>query len=239
MTTVTRRPAQAAAAGGQGRPPASPPPSTSSSKPGAPEQAAPVDASSRARSGRGTTTHPCAQKRAGCVHRGCSGHNRAGAACGNGRGKGTDHVGFGNCKNHGGSGPQGRKSGEREKIVATLEMLAIPAEGDPLEVLQAAVEGAHGVLLASRELVRAGATDVTLKLYLEGIERAARVAKSAAEAINLDELVRIREREADLLEQALLRALERSGMGVGKRAAFLGVFREELRAALPAGDELS
>ncbi len=133
----------------------------------------------------------------------------------------------------------GKKGAERERVVATLEALAIPADGDPLEVLQAAVEAAHGVLLASRELVKAGASDITLKLYLDGIERAAKVAKAAAEAINLDELVRIRDREADLLEAALMRTLERSGMGTRKRADFLTTFREELRAALPAGDELS
>lgn len=123
--------------------------------------------------------------------------------------------------------------------MATLQALAIPADGDPLEVLQAAVEAAHGVLLASRELVKSGATDVTLKLYLEGIERAARVAKSAAEAINLDELVRIREREADLLEAALTRALDRFGVSEAKRGAFLGMFREELGALLPAAEELN
>lgn len=106
-------------------------------------------------------------------------------------------------------------------------------------MLQAAVEAAHGVLLASRELVKGEATDVRLKLYLEGIERAARVAKSAAEAINLDELVRIREREADLLETALMRTLGRFGIAEKRQPAFLGMFREELRGVLPVAEELS
>lgn len=133
----------------------------------------------------------------------------------------------------------GKKGAAREKVMATLEALAIPVDGDPLEVLQASVAAAHGVLLASRELVKAGATDITLKYYLDGIERAAKVAKAAAEAINLDEMVRIREREADLLEVALTRTLERSGLGARKRADFISMFREELRAVLPSAEELS
>jgi hypothetical protein len=169
----------------------------------------------------------------------CGATNRQGKVCGLGRGSGTDHPGVGRCKHHGGSTPAGRKFAQRQQLAATLEALAIPAEGDPLEVLQAAVEAAHGVLLASRELVKVGANDMKIKLYLDGIERAARVAKSAAEAINLEELVRIREREADLLEAALMRTLERSGMGTRKRADFLDAFREELRAALPTAAELS
>ena len=169
----------------------------------------------------------------------CGAKNRQGQPCGMGRGKGTDHPGVGRCKWHGGNTPTGKKAAATEKVENTLAALAIPVEGDPLEVLQAAVEAAHGVLLASRKLLEGESTDAKLKIYLEGIERAARVAKSAAEAINLEELVRIREREADLLETALMRALERSGMGVNKRATFLTLFREELRGALPAGAELS
>lgn len=169
----------------------------------------------------------------------CGATNRRGTRCEKGRGFGTDHPGTGRCKFHGGSTPNGKVHAHREKVAATLEALAIPVEGDPLEVLQAAVEAAHGVLLAGRELLRAGANEQTLKIYLEGIERAARVAKSAAEAVNLDELVRIREREADILEAALGRTLDRFGVGDDRRPEFLTMFREELAAGLPAGGELN
>ena len=186
-----------------------------------------------------TSGAPASPRRPIAPTKRCSGHNRAGAPCGNARGFGTDHPGTGNCKYHLGSTLNGRKAAARERAEITLASLAIPADGDPLEVLQAAVESAYGVLLASRELVTLQGTDASLKLYLDGIERAARVAKSAAEAVNLDELVKIREREADLLEGALMRALERSGMPAAKRPAFLGLFREELHAVLPAAEELS
>lgn len=169
----------------------------------------------------------------------CGAKNRNGGRCGLGRGFGTEHPGSGRCKFHGGNSPNGKAYAQREQVKATLEALAIPVEGDPLEVLQAAVEAAHGVLLAGRELLKAGATEQTLKIYLEGIERAARVAKSAAEAVNLDELVRIREREADILEAALGRALDRFGIADDRRPEFLTMFREELSAALPAGGELN
>lgn len=170
----------------------------------------------------------------------CTAHSKqTGQPCRLAAGYGTDHVGVGNCRFHGGNSPNGRKAGRRKKAEATLAALAIPADGDPLEVLQASVEAAHGVLLAARELVKADASDVTLKIYLDGIERAARVAKAAAEAVNLDELVRIREREADLLEQALVRTLSRFGIAERRQPGFLEMLRQELREVVPAAEALS
>lgn len=250
MSGVTRTPAQAAVSRGSGRTPASPPsPSPSSQSGVATEREAPsrqgprnTERRSRARSGSGTAKlcgRHRSTKQPGVECDNVKACRRPEHHCTRPLGWGTDHAGAGACKVHGGGTPNGKKAAAREKVEATLKALAIPVEGDPLEALQAAVERAHGAMIGAQALVAANGSQVEVDLYMRTIREAARTAKAAAEAINLDELVRIREREADLLEQALMGALERFGIGERRRGAFLAMFREELRARIPAGEELS
>lgn len=51
----------------------------------------------------------------------CGSKTRAGHPCSRPAGWGTDHVGHGKCKNHGGSSPNGKKFAERERVEAEVE----------------------------------------------------------------------------------------------------------------------
>jgi hypothetical protein len=66
----------------------------------------------------------------------CGGTNRQGAPCGNTAGKGTDHFGSGNCKNHGGCTVTGRKAAITEQVERLLYRHDAEPCGDPLEALQ-------------------------------------------------------------------------------------------------------
>jgi hypothetical protein len=110
-------------------------------------------------------------------------------ACKMWAGQGTDHPGVGNCKVHLGSVRTGRKSAKMEAARRALKALGIPVAGSPIEVMQAAVDGAYGVLIAARDLlVNAGdgEVEIYLRQYLDALERTARIAKPAAD-LKLDE----------------------------------------------------
>lgn len=149
-------------------------------------------------------------------------------ACVLAKGYGTEHLRSGNCRYHGGSTPNGKRHGEREAAAKTLASLAIPQQGDPLEVLQAAVESAYGVMLAARFLLSAEPTVDYAVLYTTAIERAARVAKGAVESVSIDRMDKINGRIVDMLERSMERALERAGFGERKREQFRELLREEI-----------
>ena len=66
----------------------------------------------------------------------CGGTNRQGLPCGNPAGKGTDHLGSGNCKNHGGCTPAGRTHALTEQVERLLYKHDAPPVANPLEALQ-------------------------------------------------------------------------------------------------------
>lgn len=88
----------------------------------------------------------------------CGATNRQGKECGHPAGWGTDHPGFGRCKNHGGSSPNGRKHAAtlREEYWQRIVEMADPA----LARLAQLVDGAETDsvrLAASRDILdRAG-----------------------------------------------------------------------------------
>lgn len=68
----------------------------------------------------------------------CGGHSRGGVQCGQLKGHGTQHVGYGNCKFHGGNTPSGVTFAQRELASRTVFKLARDCEPitDPLGWLQ-------------------------------------------------------------------------------------------------------
>jgi hypothetical protein len=61
----------------------------------------------------------------------CGATTRAGGQCGRPAGWGTEHVGFGKCKLHGGKSPSGNKHAEREQAHAAVVTYGLPREIDP------------------------------------------------------------------------------------------------------------
>lgn len=77
----------------------------------------------------------------------CGATNRQGNPCGNPAGKGTDHPGYGNCKHHGGSSPNGRKHATRQAAEEAVVTYGLPVEIDPAEALLDEVNRTYGHVL--------------------------------------------------------------------------------------------
>lgn len=142
----------------------------------------------------------------------CGAKNRSGGRCTIYRGWGTDHAGTGRCKLHGGNTPHGRKAGQREKVEATIAKLGVPrGTGDPFQLLEAAVQHAHGHLEATAQVLRdaaepAGAVpksplalEVALDAYDQAIRNASRTGKAAVDADVANRLAALDERASGLL----------------------------------------
>lgn len=174
----------------------------------------------------------------------CDAKKRQGeGTCTQPAGWGTDHVGSGPCKLHGGSTRNGRKAGRRAAAAKALAALSIPVQGDPIKVLEAAIESAYGFLLGARRLLsetlEEGELPFTAEeaadLYAQAIDRAARTAKFGVDA-KLDEARLAIARELASRVVVIVRigldVYERTGSREDAERAVVA----ELRAAAPIGD---
>lgn len=179
----------------------------------------------------------------------CGAKNRAGKPCRQGKGARTGKPGSGKCWLHGGMTPNGRKHAASERAQAVLATLAVPVSGNPLQVLQAVLDSAHGIMEASRRMLADlpkmsdlsdEAVWARVKLYRESIEAAGRMAKLAAEAVNEDALVQVDLQTGEILHRILVAALdayEAAGPGEVGRKAAEDAFVRELVAVGPSPDE--
>lgn len=65
----------------------------------------------------------------------CGARKSGGGTCGQVAGWGTDHTGYGHCKLHGGSTPNGRTFARLAQAKAEVERLKLPKDVDPHEAL--------------------------------------------------------------------------------------------------------
>lgn len=173
----------------------------------------------------------------------CRGRRRDGAPCGNTAGKGTDHVGSGNCKYHCGSTETGRKAALAERVERLLYQYDAPPTSNPLEALQAlagrvlAMERAIGDAVNGLGSVRYGTTEGGEQLRAEvavlerAMDRAGKLLVDIAKLNIDDRLARIEETKARVIVEAVEIALATAGVRgtaaiEGKRAA-----AQHLRAA--------
>lgn len=86
----------------------------------------------------------------------CGAHRRDGTTCGHRAGFGTDHVGFGKCKFHGGAHRSGRTAAAREEVVertAQLVTMGLPLNVDPMEALLMCVRISAGEVAFASHMV--------------------------------------------------------------------------------------
>jgi hypothetical protein len=86
----------------------------------------------------------------------CGSPKKGGGTCANRAGKGTDHVGHGHCRYHGGNSPGGVKMADRELAYATARTLHLPADdpdADPSALMLALVREQAGIVAWLREEV--------------------------------------------------------------------------------------
>lgn len=156
----------------------------------------------------------------------CGGTNRAGQPCGNRAGKSTDHVGSGNCANHGGASPSGRIAAARARALAELAALDVEPVGDPLNQLTLlagqAVAWKNAMAgrvnhLASLRYEGPGAGEqlrAEVALWERALDRCERVL-TAMIRLNIDErLAKISEQQSCVLEQCLRGAIADLGLGL-------------------------
>lgn len=145
----------------------------------------------------------------------CGAKTRAGGTCLQGKGWGTKTPGIGRCKLHGGRSPNGQKAAQRELVEQTIAKLGVPrGTGDPFQLLEAAVQHAHGHLEAAAQVVRDAATpaadptakvastltlEVALGVYEQAIRDASRTGKAAVDADVANRLAALDERASGLL----------------------------------------
>lgn len=191
----------------------------------------------------------------------CGAKTRSGGTCKRSAGWGTDHLGFGNCKWHGGATPNGKKHAARQQAISLAAQLAGEIDIEPHDALLNALARAAAIVqvyarkvaeLQDAELAvehykerhddgggyieRSSATQlhVWVRAYEEAVDRQARLAKTALDAGVDERRVRIVEQLGEQLA-AFVHALEQRLQPhldeAGRRA-----FRTAVRAELVAID---
>lgn len=136
------------------------------------------------------------------------------------KGWGTTHFGSGNCKDHGGGTPNGKKAAAKEAAAKAIARLGIAVgSGDPMVLLTKTVQHAEGFLegsaavlaeLAGEEQAKLVDVEAAADLHAEAIRAAARVGKAAVDADVADRLAALDERAAELLMRFVGELLERA-----------------------------
>lgn len=174
----------------------------------------------------------------------CNGHNRSGAPCRNAAGFGTDHVGYGNCKFHGGASPAGKKHAERLQAEAAVVTYGLPREVDPHTALLEELHRTAGhvawlhtlvAALETRDLkqyqhMEAGGTverpAIWVELYARERKHLAEVAKACISAGIEERRVQLAEQQGALIARVLDGVL--TELGVRDRPEVPDVVRRHL-----------
>jgi len=170
----------------------------------------------------------------------CGGTNRLGEPCGNPAGKGTDHLGSGNCSNHAGATRTGRIAALNERAERFLYQRDAPPVTDPLSALQrlagraAAWEDIIGEKVNEMRSIRYSTEGgEQLRAEIAVMERAMdRLGKLLVDIakLNIEErLAGVRKQTADMLERALDAALQQAGIGLDRQAEARETFRRHLK----------
>jgi hypothetical protein len=176
---------------------------------------------------------------------------QGGGPCRQRKGLRTDHPGTGSCWLHGGRSPNGKSHAQIEAATNALALLGIPDVAKPIEVLFEQVRIAAWRERGLRAMVQQrdalfgadhagdGREDVVSAMHDRAIKRAAEVASMAVSA-GLDErLVRIAEREAEIVLRAVGAALDAAGITGELRITAEASAAAVLEVSMPTGAELN
>jgi hypothetical protein len=169
----------------------------------------------------------------------------SGTPCGRPAGWGTDHVGYGRCKLHGGCVPSGRKAAQRQMAVDQVATYGLPREVDPHTALLEELHRTAGVVAWLGTKVSqleeddahgpVGGSDhprheahVWIRMYAEERGHLARVAKTCVDVGIEERRVRLAEQQGELLAQAIRNVLV--DLGVADHPQAPTVVRRHLTA---------
>ncbi len=197
------------------------------------------------------------------AHGKCGGHNRQGEPCGNPAGKGTDHLGVGNCTNHGGSTPSGRKHAQTELAKRAVQTYGLPREVAPDVALLEEVHRTAGHVAWLQQIVAGleegdlvwgqvqmvdkgsgqfGGVDTTysaqvnvwLDLYRQERKHLTDVCKAALAAGIAERQVKLAEQQGALIAQVISRILDDLNLTSEQRALVPEVVPRQLMALVSA-----
>lgn len=151
----------------------------------------------------------------------CGGTTRAGTPCEREKGWGCpDHVGFGNCKLHGGLSPNGQKFAHRQMAGAAVVTFGLPVDVAPELALAQELARTNGHVTWLAELVSALERDelkqytkdkgllwekpsVWLELYQGERKHLTTVAKVCVDVGVAERQTRVQEQQIDVIQRAL------------------------------------
>src|SRR3954453_10762482 len=174
----------------------------------------------------------------------CGARTRSGGRCGLPAGHGTDHVGWGRCKLHGGNAPSGRRRAYHLEALASMPRMGGEVEVEPTDALLYCVRreaGRQAWLRAMLEVENAEDADIAdpnsrvaelARLEIEATERLARFSKMALDAGVAERRIRMAERQAQALAHAFTTALDAhpmaSRLSNAERAELVRLFAAQL-----------
>lgn len=174
----------------------------------------------------------------------CGAKTRSGGTCGQHAGWGTDHVGFGHCKLHGGATRNGQKFAQHQHAAQAVVTFGLPREIDPHDALLEELHRTAGHVawlqqliadledrdLKQYELSKGGvmfeAPAIWVQLYQQERKHFAQVAKTCVDVGIEERRVHLAEQQGALLATAIRGIL--NDLGVADRPEVPAVVRRHL-----------
>ncbi len=172
----------------------------------------------------------------------CGARTRAGHRCGLPAGHGTEHVGVGRCRRHGGNTPGQVEHARRALALRELAVMGGSIPVEPTDALLGCVYRAAGQAmwlrgrvesLSPEEVLCLGAHEIAVphiwvRLEQEALDRLARVSKMALDGGVAERQVQIAERTGQLIAAALDDAISPLALSDGERTAVVKRFAARL-----------
>lgn len=162
----------------------------------------------------------------------CGADTKRGVKCRAFAGQGTDHLGIGRCKYHGGSTPNHRKKADREMVAAEMATLGAPIDVTPDQVAMGLLrQGAGMVAALTARLENLGELDpAVMSVFNSERDRLARFAKVASEMGIEQRKVKAVEMQTELMSRFLEGVLQRIELTAEQRLQVGPAIREEMAA---------
>ena len=164
----------------------------------------------------------------------CGAKTRAGTPCAYPAGRGTDHVGFGNCKHHFGATPSGAKHAAKLEAAALAEARGI----EPFAAIQQSLDNANGMLaffeakvraLPAAKVVSKDELNVWVREYRAANGDVAHFGKLAIDAGVAERYVRVAEHTADAVARAFDYLIGELGLNATQMRRAPGAVRRSLQ----------
>jgi hypothetical protein len=162
----------------------------------------------------------------------CGAMTKRGVRCRAFAGQGTDHLGVGRCKYHGGSTQNHRKKADREIVAAEMATLGTPIDVTPDQVAMGLLrQGAGMVAALTARLETLGELDpAVMSVFNSERDRLARFAKVASEMGIEERKVKAAEKRTDLMARFLEGVLDRIELTADQRSQVGPAIRAEIAA---------